>query len=360
MKIRIFYTIAVFLLTQLGRAQVLFTENFDNLTVGNLGTDPDGYVPGQGGWLTKCWYTKGNSFFNVVNESTRGKVLDLTSAYTKTTQVYTVVKPNLNALIDMRTAGNDVIKFEIDYFTGNKFPSSGSNLSKIAFFWEGIDYYGPQTYLFQLAFNKDSGIIQAQSATYSTNPNSIIQEGSAHTYLPFNTWVTFLVYLDYPNDKIYIEIPYLNKAYMGALIGNNANRTSNNLMQDFKPATLIFITNFGSYTQNIYSSQRYDNIKITALNSVPPAVINLSTNEQLAAKFKMYPNPATTVVNITNSENMLVNKVTVYDISGKELNTQSFNNETQIQLNVENLANGTYMLHLQTNEGTAVKKLVKK
>jgi len=57
---------------------------------------------------------------------------------------------------------------------------------------------------------------------------------------------------------------------------------------------------------------------------------------------------------------MLVQQVVIYDISGKQLNTQSFNNETEIQLNVENLASGTYMLHLQTNEGTAVKKLVKK
>ncbi|RRA94007.1 T9SS type A sorting domain-containing protein [Paenimyroides viscosum] len=37
-----------------------------------------------------------------------------------------------------------------------------------------------------------------------------------------------------------------------------------------------------------------------------------------------------------------------------------FFNETFKQLNVENLASGTYMLHIQTNAGLAVKKLVKK
>ncbi|SEH59918.1 Por secretion system C-terminal sorting domain-containing protein, partial [Paenimyroides aquimaris] len=40
--------------------------------------------------------------------------------------------------------------------------------------------------------------------------------------------------------------------------------------------------------------------------------------------------------------------------------TQNFNEQTEIQLHVENLASGTYLLHLQTNEGMAVKKLVKK
>ena len=86
----------------------------------------------------------------------------------------------------------------------------------------------------------------------------------------------------------------------------------------------------------------------------------LSANEQLATKFNLYPNPATNVVNITNTDNLFVEKATVYDIAGKEIKNQTFTNETNIQLNVENLASGTYLLHLQTNEGTAVKKLVKK
>src|SRR5690606_20206337 len=103
---------------------------------------------------------------------------------------------------------------------------------------------------------------------------------------------------------------------------------------------------------------KYDNIKLTALQSVPSYI--LSANEIVSAKFNMYPNPATNVVNITNSENMLVEQVTVYDISGKQLTIQSFNNQIAIQLNVEDLASGTYMLHIQTNAGLAVKKLVKK
>ena len=74
----------------------------------------------------------------------------------------------------------------------------------------------------------------------------------------------------------------------------------------------------------------------------------------------MYPNPATNVVNITNTENMLVKQVTVYDSNGKQLTTQSFNNKTEIQLNVENLVSGIYTLQIKTNAGLAVKKLVKK
>ena len=46
-----------FLLTQLCSAQVLFTENFENYTLGNLGTDPTGVIPGQGGWFIKIFAT---------------------------------------------------------------------------------------------------------------------------------------------------------------------------------------------------------------------------------------------------------------------------------------------------------------
>src|SRR5690606_39762654 len=109
-----------------------------------------------------------------------------------------------------------------------------------------------------------------------------------------------------------------------------------------------------------YIRNRYDNIKITALNAVPPGVIALSVDDILSEKFNLYPNPATNIVNITNSENMAVQQVMVYDVTGKQLSTQTFNNETEIQLNVENLASGTYMLHIKTNEGVAVKKVVKK
>lgn len=74
----------------------------------------------------------------------------------------------------------------------------------------------------------------------------------------------------------------------------------------------------------------------------------------------MYPNPASNVVNITNSENIAVQQVTIYDISGKQLKTQNFDSSQEIQLNVENLASGTYMLHIKSESGTAVKKLIKK
>lgn len=42
------------------------------------------------------------------------------------------------------------------------------------------------------------------------------------------------------------------------------------------------------------------------------------------------------------------------------MQAQSYSNENEVQLNVEKLVSGVYMLHIQTNKGMAVKKIVKK
>lgn len=55
-------------------AQVLYTENFDNLTLGDLGTDVTGTTPGKGGW-----YTTGatNAQYAIITEPNKGKALSL-------------------------------------------------------------------------------------------------------------------------------------------------------------------------------------------------------------------------------------------------------------------------------------------
>jgi len=80
----------------------------------------------------------------------------------------------------------------------------------------------------------------------------------------------------------------------------------------------------------------------------------------MSEKFNLFPNPATDIINISNSDNMAISQIEIYDVNGKVLNTQKFSDETEIQLNVAALNSGTYLLHLYTNEGKAVKKLIKK
>src|SRR5690606_337473 len=131
MKKNLFIIFSVLFATVTIKAQVLYTENFDNHSIGNLGTNTTGTIPGQWGWYTYSQNTQANSFFSVVNETGRGKVLDISSGLTSAETFY-VFKTNLSPLINNRNTGNEVLMFEIDYFTGSKHATNtAGNLSRI-------------------------------------------------------------------------------------------------------------------------------------------------------------------------------------------------------------------------------------
>ena len=334
---------------QFTSAQVLLDDHFDNYTLGNLGTDITGVIPGQGNWLTNIPFplASNNSAFTITNETSKGKVLTFTA------QQYDAITAtkDLSTFMSQRTTGNNVIKFEIDYYTGTQYniPDRGVPSTAISLLSNnnGVPLIRFHNHLLQYNY------IQGYVSDGSGGANGFIEINNTNPTLPDDTWVSFIVYLDYNNKKIYCEIPYFNKVAVGNFLDLS---TSTNLIEDFKPSSIIL-----SSDAYIFNSpqmvHKFDNIKVTALKDVPPNI--LSINEQLATKFNIFPNPANNVVTITNSENIGVEQVQVFDISGKIVQSHIFNNENQVQLNIENLASGSYLLHIKTNEGTAMKKLVK-
>ena len=338
-----------FLMHYLATSQVVYNETFESYPIGVIGTDHNAVIPGYGGWYTKSLYTQSTNAFTIINEQGKGKVYSIISPISRR-ETYVTYKNNLDALVDKRQAGNDVIKFEIDYFTGPQNPLNTAH--SFIYLHYNFQPYINRIITFQHA--KTTGICRVFS--YNAGKTTDTFE-HVMGVLPFNTWVTLIVYLDYNNQKAYFNIPHLNKVVVGDFL---KKATSTHLIEDYKPdaVTLSASLDYTNMPQHGYVRVGYDNIKITALNEVPPHVLN--TAYFSADKFNLYPNPATNVVTINNTENMLVNQVVVYDTTGKQISTQNFNAQATIQLNVEHLASGTYMLHITTHEGTAVKKLVKK
>src|SRR5690606_13909687 len=357
---KILLTLSILFTSYVGTTQVLFSENFENFTLGNIFTVSPNLPPitGQGGWISPVVINQSTVNKTLITqEPNRGKVLTLTTTDLPTVQTnMTISRPNISNTFNQRTPDNDVIKFEVDYYTGeqqndgtgyavmqslglifDENPTSAAFSSSHLF----LAIYDSEDLNFRFRYNNTSGL-----SPYD------IWVGK----LPYKTWITYIVYLDYKNRKIYYEIPYINAVGSGDHSLYNIN--SSNLIDDYKPLRIKMYFDGAEEGSNIPLTNKYDNIKITALKEVPHHI--LSAKSVLAQNFNLYPNPATNMVHITNTENMLVNQIEVYDTTGKLINTQNYNNETEIQLNVEHLASGTYMLHLQTNEGTAVKKLVKK
>ena len=325
-KIQKIVTVLLLLAAVPLNAQVLWTDNFNSYNTGTFTT-------GQGGWDV---YSTASNTIQIIAESGKGNVLawGWISFPTSGNSSY-CFKDNLTALWNSRSAGNNVLKFEFDFW-GKDFTNSPGQR-----FQTGVGLATPIVFL-RCIVEASQSYIDCNS-TYPTY----------NLKTPYNhTWIKVEVYIEYNANNntsyFYTYIPSLNYLTVYEQSGNNM------LGQDE-----LRISNLISQPTQAFGGAliKYDNFKLSA---IPTRPAHVSVNEYLSSKFNLYPNPATSVVNITNAENMLVNQVTVYDIAGKQLSTQTHNNETDIQLNVEHLASGTYMLHLQTNEGTAVKKLVKK
>ena len=349
MKKQLLISIVILFAVIKTQAQVLYNETFDTYTLGNLGTDPTGVVPGQGGWLT----TKAtNANYSIIAEPNRGNVL---SMFTNTpiqdiNKAFEVKKEGLKALINQKNAGNEVLKVEFDFYTGTQSMVSGTANSFNVIFYTDKPVVLNEKELFHFHINHSVGAINFMY----NNGAAIRTILNNTTYLNFNTWYTILVYLDYKNKAIYLEMPALKLIRKGDFLLNAA---STNIAQDFKIDAIRLYMDTHSIINNNKRESRFDNFKITALKDVPAYV--LSTNEFLNEQFNVYPNPATNVVNISNSATIAVNKVVLYDVSGKLLKEETYNSAEPIQVNVENLPSGTYLFNIETDQGTAIKKIVK-
>ena len=329
-------------------AQILYTENFNSYTIGNLGTDITGTIPGQGGWYTNFESLTvnnppvgANTNYQIAAESNKGNILTIQNTYVKIAN--NVFRNDLKTFWQQRSAGNNVLKLAFDYYTGDM--DTGMiyfrNKNGRTLFGYWIENNGPF-----VRYNFPD--------TPTTNDSERLRLSNGQLLvLPKNTWFTFELYVDYNNSNIYYSIPSLNYTvvYPMTLLDPDGNAENDGVPEELVLRNYAGISN----SSNIL---KIDNINFSAQNTVP--VVTVGVNAVLSNSFNLYPNPAKNVVNITNNENMFVKEVAVYDTTGKLISTQSFTNEAEIQLNVEHLASGTYMLHLQTTEGTAVKKLVKK
>jgi hypothetical protein len=338
MKNRTKFTIYLFLcfVTPIMKGQVLFSEDFDSYTAGHLNTDYTNNTPGQGGWRVSKATNNPNGGAIVVAEAGKGNVLQMaTTANTTLVQGVSFGQPPGNIVWNNRTAGNNILKFEYEVFTDGDCGTGGSVTGTNAF--SSASFTGMTL---RPTISKD--IVALHQSNESGGTQTITMQNYNNTVFPFKMWLKVEVYVDYNTKDAYYYIPTLN-------LQKSAKFTHTKV-----PEGLAFVTS----SMKSASIVKYDNIKLTAIQTLPSYI--LSNNEYLANKFNLFPNPAESVVNITNADNLYVESVTIYDISGKEIKKQAFANETNIQLNVENLASGAYMLHLQTNEGTAVKKLIKK
>lgn len=94
-----------------------------------------------------------------------------------------------------------------------------------------------------------------------------------------------------------------------------------------------------------------DDFKVTAAT--------LSTKDFVTNKFAVSPNPAKDVISISNNENILINGITISDLNGRIVKQLNYTDISGVQINVSDLEAGMYIMNIESDLGTATKKIIK-
>lgn len=329
MKIKISLIALLLFAIPTTKAQVLFSEDFDSYPSGDLISDLSSTIPDQGGWLSGS-SSPPTANLIVTPETGKGNVIVAISNGTSPIGIvnFRQAYGTIDALWNNRTAGNNIMKFEYEFYGSDNFnihgqiESQGSTLINVT----------PQSNLNRIAANYWD----------TTSNKNIILKNYNTTIFPYDTWLTVEMFIDYNTNDVYFYLPTLNLQATGTFSHNRI------------PDGISFY--IGALNQS--SVVKLDNIKLSALQTLPSYLV--STSEFVSSKFTIFPNPVTDVVTITNSENIGIEQIKVFDISGKTIKLLNFHNENKVQLNLGDFVAGMYLLHIKTNAGTAIKKVVKK
>lgn len=350
MKKTTFLIITSFFVNYLTSAQVLYNENFDNLTIGNVSTDILGQSSGQGGWYTRyqsSTQTGNLNWFQIQNENNKGKVITIQSPPPNLSSPTILQKKNINLLINNRTPNYNVIKFEFDFHTGNNYtvPNSSSNI----YFGLNDDVMPSSLPIAGFNFYPATGELRARFSSGVGQAHAFLNNNQP-LILPFNTWIKLTFYLDYDNKAIYYEIPNYN-----IVVKEDFLKLYNN--SDYFTKFIPKNINISTAIDQLQATYKFDNIKITALNTIPST---LNNDTFLTNKINVFPNPVIDIVNISNNENVKMTKIEILDTSGKIIKILYPENFESIKFNMSDLSSGIYLLKIKSESGNISKKIIKK
>jgi bacillolysin len=107
------------------------------------------------------------------------------------------------------------------------------------------------------------------------------------------------------------------------------------------------------------NTQFYAAPRITISIKVSAKAIVLSSEPTLENQILAFPNPMGNILNLKVPQNLKIESVQMTDINGATLFEENGTRKQEQSLDVNGLSKGSYLIKIQTNEGTATKKVVK-
>lgn len=207
-------------------------------------------------------------------------------------------------------------------------------------FYSGTNGYGP--------------IVDSENILYSVSQNKIT--------VPFTDDTTPVI-----NPASTVTATAFNLKNNGVTIGISSLAIVNNTIE-LTPATelniLQTITLSYALQDAAVDNAIYDNENLPAENFYN---LTVSTNAALGIiknkfgnKLVIYPNPTNGIFSIDLGNTCKSVKVTIMDLSGKQIQTKNYNNSQLLDLNIESKSAGIYLMAIESGENKAIIKLLKK
>lgn len=322
-------------------AQLLQSENFNSLTVGNVGTDLTGVTPGQGGLLTFSneGGTNGavSNYQIVADDAAHGNVLQIIGSNAATGNRF-VWKNGLDASWTARTTGNNVIELEFSFFTGAT-TTSKSVLRPMIITSTGQPIGG---FNFNMSTKKLDGFAYGDFNNTGTPGNYTISLVDGGLTVAANTWVK----VGFAYDTATGVFTWLSDDLQ---IGGTIDGEPGYVPAEFDVVLIAGTSN------TVASTVRFDGFTVKAT----PQENLLSTGNIQVNKFSVYPNPSNGLVTISNDLNSALTSVSFADLNGRTVKTVELNGDASAQVNISDLAAGVYMMNISSDRGTITKKIVK-
>ncbi len=331
---KIYLLSAIALSTTFLSAQVIESDNYNSYTLGDVGSNFAFGAPGQGGM-----YLSGGTApdYQIVNiDATHDKSFQLTGGATATAASNRqAVKLGFGTAWAARTTGNDILRVTFDFYTGT---STGTNLP-------GVNVTNSTTGLVGLKYNTATKLFQGMAnLTVSGTPGFYNITGISAVTYPANTWVKVGFTYDKVNGVITYTIDGVTTtlAIAGATVTKNLDGSQFNVLSNYNTGNTATTTS------------AVDNYVADAVNAATLGVVTVGQIEK-TANVTVYPNPTADYINIKSTSRVI--SVNVIDVSGKSVASKK---SADNQIDVRNLTKGTYIINVETENGTETKKFIKK
>lgn len=343
-------------------AQVLNSDNFNAYTIGNLGTDITGITPGQGGWLT----FSSNGTAPTTSTNTDNTNYQVVANGNSSTNGILITSPNgdkgsrlmrrtgIDAAWATRTTGNNIIELEYDFYTG---PVTDSR-TQVGMRIMGTDATNTTRTLNGFVYTSNTRALQGvcylnNGGTPGTFLVNIVTGG---LILNADTWYT----IGCSYNTVTGETLWRTNS-----VNPSTGLPATNWIAGLNPTqvfaqTVVVGANATSTppvpANTVTSSIIFDNYVMRA--SATSTLLSSSQFENISNKsFSVYPNPVNDNFTIENTNNIVINSLTLIDINGRTVKT--LNNTSLENISISELNSGIYFLNIATENGVATKKIIK-